>query len=91
MPALRQPIEEPRLRGRQVGIRDTDRLEAELEAPVANTLGEPRRRSSNSDSDQPKSSTSVARSRPLRTWKSGSLLACAKPFQGQTSWQSSQP
>jgi len=33
MPALREPLEKPRLRRRQVGLRDTDRLETELAPP----------------------------------------------------------
>ena len=41
MPTLRQPIEEPRLSGRETGIRDTDRLEAKLESPLPYALGEP--------------------------------------------------
>ena len=40
MPALREPIEEPRLGRRQIRFRDADGLEAEAAAPIANALHE---------------------------------------------------
>jgi len=38
MPALRQPLEQPRLRRRKVGRGDADRLEAELDPPLLYAL-----------------------------------------------------
>ncbi|MCY1560262.1 hypothetical protein D9M68_973810 [compost metagenome] len=54
-------------------------------------IGLPSRRRLNSSSSHMNSSTSVALSSPLRTSKSGNSERCANLFQGQTTWQSSQP
>ena len=40
MPAFCQPLEQPRLGRREVGVGDADRLEAELPAPLPDAPGE---------------------------------------------------
>ena len=40
MPALSQPFEQPRLRGREIGVGDAHRVEAELATPSADARGE---------------------------------------------------
>jgi hypothetical protein len=38
MPAPAQPVEQPRLGGRQIRVRDADGLEAEAAAPILDAL-----------------------------------------------------
>ena len=68
----------------------TARLRSQRSWPMRR-IGEPASRSSNSCSVQANRLASGLRSRPFLALKSGISVACAKRFQGQASWQSSQP
>ena len=70
--------------------RPTARLRSHCSWPIRR-IGLPASRVSKRSLFQPKSSTKETSSNPFRTAKSPSSVTAANLFQGQISWQSSQP